>query len=118
MRTAHPAFHQVGESERLEHLAHSGEFTLRTDDTNRVVLAHIPACDESQLLCRGDGSDSASLTAVNRLHTIASGCAYEHQHVIDFLGSLERDLHALHDIVYLENEPLVHIGGDDQPDGC
>jgi hypothetical protein len=43
---SHPAFYYVNRSKGFQYFTHGGEFSLGTNDTDRVILAYVSACHE------------------------------------------------------------------------
>src|SRR4030042_5812754 len=107
----------MGMSKRLKNLTHRREVTLSAYYTHRVIFAHISPSHHRQALSGRDRRYVTALPMVDRFNAKAAGCAYENQHIIDFLGCIEDYLLVPFYIMNLEGEAAMHIAGYDQADG-
>ena len=66
---------------------------------------------------RGDGGYVPGVAVIVGLYRIARRSADKGQEVVNIFRGIEGNLGVLLDVVDFEGKTIVHIGGDDQPDG-
>ena len=102
------------ERERLEGLPNGGEPRLGADDHHGVVLPHIASGHQRQALRARHCGHLAQGLRDHPLDHVPGRRSDEQQKIVDLAGTVQEDPLVIHEVVDLEQEPVVHLGVDDE----